>query len=78
MLHNFADPVIRYSVAPVLGRGQLISRGVGKTTIHFNGSTENIVAPLGHLRPVASGQLDKQEILTQPPFAEMQANEERR
>ena len=28
-------------------------------------------------KPVASGQLDKQEILTQPPLAEMQANEER-
>ena len=27
--------------------------------------------------PVASGQLDKQEILTQLPLAEMQANEER-
>ena len=28
-------------------------------------------------KPVASGQLDKQEILTQPPLAEVQANEER-
>ena len=28
-------------------------------------------------KPVASGQLDKQEILTQPPLAELQANEER-
>ena len=27
--------------------------------------------------PVASVQLDKQEILTQPPLAEVQANEER-
>ena len=28
-------------------------------------------------KPVASGQLDRQEILTQPPLAEFQANEER-
>ena len=28
-------------------------------------------------KPAASGQLDKQEILTQPPLAEVQANEER-
>ena len=28
-------------------------------------------------KPVASGQLDKQEIITQPPLAELQANEER-
>ena len=28
-------------------------------------------------RPAASGQLDKQEILTQPPLAEVQTNEER-
>ena len=28
-------------------------------------------------RPVASGQLDKQEIITQPLLAEVQANEER-
>ena len=27
--------------------------------------------------PVASGQLDKQEILTQPPLAQLQANEKR-
>ena len=29
------------------------------------------------MKPVASGQLDKQEILTQPPQAELQANGER-
>ena len=28
-------------------------------------------------KPVASSQLDEQEILKQPPLAEMQANEER-
>ena len=28
-------------------------------------------------KPAASGQLDKQEIITQPPLAEAQANEER-
>ena len=28
-------------------------------------------------KPVASGQLDKQEILAQPPLAGLQANEER-
>ena len=36
--------------------------------------------PVGQRAPgksVASGQLDKQEILTQPPLAELQANEER-
>ena len=29
------------------------------------------------MKSVASDQLDKQEILTQPPLAEVQANEER-
>ena len=29
------------------------------------------------VKPVASGQLDKQEILTRSPFAELQASEER-
>ena len=36
--------------------------------------------PVGHRapgKPVASGQLDKQEIITQLPLAEVQANEER-
>ena len=28
-------------------------------------------------KPAASGQLDDQEILTQPPLAQVQANEER-
>ena len=28
-------------------------------------------------KPAAPGQLDKQEIITQPPLAELQANEER-
>ena len=27
--------------------------------------------------PLASGQMDKQEIIAQPPLAELQANEER-
>ena len=38
------DPVIRYSVVPVpwRERGQLRSKGGGRTTIHFNGSTQNI------------------------------------
>ena len=98
---------IRSSDIPLhqsLERGQLRSKEGGKTTIHFNGSTENIelllqmvisvnqlslyraVAdmiaelPVGRRapgKPVASGQLVKQEILTQPPLAELQANEER-
>ena len=104
MLQNFQDschPIFRCT-SP-LERGQL-SKGGGKTTRNFNGSTENIellvqmvisvnqlslfgaVAdmiadlPAGQRaprKPVASGQLDKQEILTPPPLAELQANEER-
>ena len=35
------DPVIRYSVVPVPWRGQLRSKRGGKTSIHFNGNTEN-------------------------------------
>ena len=87
-----------------LERVHLRCQGGGKTSIHFNGSTENIelllqivisvnqlslygaVAdmieklPVGRRapgKPAASGQLDKQEILTQPPLAELQANGER-
>ena len=87
-----------------LERGQLRSKGGGKTTIHFNGSTQNIelllqmVIPVNQLslhgaaadmiaelpvdqkapgKPAASGQLDKQEIITQRLLAELQANEER-
>ena len=103
MLRNFAGfghPVFRGT--SVLERRELTSKVGGKTSIHFNGSTENIelllqmvisvnqvslygaVADmieelsvgrraLGKL--VASGQLDKQEILAEP--AETQANEER-
>ena len=78
-------------------------KGGGKTTIHFNGSTENIElllqmvisvnqlslhGPVADMiaqlpvdqrapgKPVASGQLDEVEILTQPPLAELQATEE--
>ena len=43
MLHNFKDsghPIFRCT-SP-LEREQLMSKGEGKTTIHFNGSTENI------------------------------------
>ena len=97
------DLVIRYSVAPSpLERGQFRSKVGGKTSVHFNGSTENIglifqmvisvnqlslygaavemmaELPVGQkalVKPVASGQLDKQEILTQRPLAELQANE---
>ena len=87
------DPGIRCSVVLVLWRGQVRCKR-GKTSIHFNGSTENIelllqmvmsvnqhslygaVAdmieelPVGRRapgKPVASGQLVKEEILTQPP-----------
>ena len=66
----------------------------GKSSIHFNGSVQNIKLLLQRSspsissvfteqgrraleKPVASGQLDRQEILTQPPLAEVQANEER-
>ena len=105
MLQNFKDsghPIFRCT-SP-LERVQLRSKEGGKTTIHFNGSMENIelllqkVISVNQLslygavadvieelpvvrrasgKPVASGQLVKQEILTQPPLAEMQANEER-
>ena len=105
MLQNFAgsgNPIFRCTGA--LESGQLRSKGGGKTSIHFNGSAENIelllqmvisVNQLSHYgavadmieelpvdqkssgKPVASGQLDKQDILTQLPFAEMQANRER-
>ena len=105
MLQNFAGsgyPIFRCT-SP-LERGQLRSKEGGKTTIHFNGSTENIellllmvisvtqlslygaVAdmiaelPVGQRapgKPAASGPLDKQEILTQPHLAEVQANEVR-
>ena len=80
------------------------SKGGGNTSIHFNGSTENIelllhmvfsvnqlslygavadmiaALPVDQRVPgksVASGQLDRQEIFTQPLLAEMQANDER-
>ena len=98
------DQVILFSVVPVPWRGNLRSKGSGKKSINFNGSTKNIklllqmvisvnqlslygaVAdmieelPVGQrapVKPAASGQLDKQQILTQPPLAEVQANEER-
>ena len=38
---------------------------------------ESLVGRRAPGRPVASGQQDEQEILTQPPHAEVQANEER-
>ena len=87
-----------------LERGDLRSKGSGKKSIHFNGSTkmnelllqmvlsvnqlsiygavagmikELPVGPRAAEKPRAPGQLDKVEILTQPPLAEMQANEER-
>ena len=88
--------------ASALERGELRSKEGGKTSIHFNGSTQIIelilqiisvnqlsigaVAekieelPVGQKapgKPAAPGQLDKQEILTQLPLAEMHANEER-
>ena len=104
-LLNFAGsdhPPFRGTSA--LERGELRSKVEGKTSIHFNGSTQNIelllqmvisvnplsiygaVAdmieelPVGQKalgKPAAPGQLDKHEILTQPPLAEVQANEER-
>ena len=105
MLQNFAGsghPIFRRTSA--LERGQSRSQGGGKTSIHFNESTENIelllqvvisvdqfsvygaVAdmieelPVGQRapgKPKAPGQLDKVEIVTQLPLAEVQANEER-
>ena len=50
--------------------------------LSLHGAVADMIAelPVGRRapgKPVASGQLDKQEILTQPPLAEMQANEER-
>ena len=104
MLQNFAGsrhPIFR--CASALERAELRSKGGGKTSIHFNGSTQHIelllqvvisvklriygaVADMieeiqvGRIAPgktAAPGPLDKQEILTQPPLAEVQANEER-
>ena len=80
------------------------NKGGGKTSIHFIGSTQNIVLllqtvisvnqvstygavadlivelPVGQRalgKLAARGQLDKREILSQPPLAEVQDNEER-
>ena len=105
MLQNFAE--INHAVCrgtSALERGELRSKGSGKKSIHFNGSTRNIelllqivisvnqlsicravadmieelpVAQRAVGKPKAPGQLDKVEILTQPPLAETQANEER-
>ena len=105
MLQNFKDsghPIFRCT-SP-LERGEFRSKAGGKTTIHFNGSTENtelllqMVISVNQLslcwavadmiaelpvdqrapgKPVASGRLDEQEIITEPPLAELQANEER-
>ena len=102
---NFAGsghPIFRGTSALV--RGEIRSKRRGKTSIHFNGSTQNIelllqmVISVNQLssygavadmiaesavgqkalgKPAASGQLDKQEIISQLPLAEMQANEER-
>ena len=107
MLHNFAGsghPIFRCTSALERERGQLRSKGGGRTSIHFNGSTQNIelllqmVISVNQLslygavadmieelpngqrapgKPAAWSQLDEQEILTQPPLAEAQANEER-
>ena len=46
MLLNFAGsghPILR--CASALERGELRSKGGGKTSLHFNGSTENIELP---------------------------------
>ena len=53
---------------------------VNQLTLH--GAVAHIIAelPVGRrapVKPVASGQLDKQEILARVPLAELQANEER-
>ena len=50
--------------------------------LSFYGAVADMIEELPVVRrapgkPVASGQLDKQQILTQPPLAELQANEER-
>ena len=85
MLLKFAEsshPIFRGTSASE--RGKLRSNGGGKTSIQFIGRTQNIEwlteLPVGQRaprKPAASGQLGKQEILTQPPLAELQANEER-
>ena len=105
MLQNFKDsshPTFRCTSA--LERGQLKSKGGGRTSIHFSGSTQKTLScfsrvvtsvnqlslygavadtieelPVGRRAPgklAASGQLE-QEMLTQPPLAEVQASEER-
>ena len=104
MLQNFKDsghPIFRCTGA--LERGQLRSKGGGRTTIHFTASDEKVqlllkmvisvnqlslygaVADLIEELPddqraprklVALSQME-QEIITQLPLAEVQANDER-
>ena len=67
MLQNFAGsghPIFRCTSA--LERGELRSKGGGMTSIHLKGGNT-----LHHVK------WTKKEILTQPPVAEVQANEER-
>ena len=50
--------------------------------LSLHGAAADMIAelPVGQRapgKPVVSGQLEKQEIRTQPPLAELQANEER-
>ena len=104
MLLNFAETGhLVFRGISALERGDLRSKGSGKKSIHFNGSTQNIelllqivisvnqlslygaVADLTKELPddqrapgkhVALDQME-QEIITQPPFAEVQADDER-
>ena len=105
MLQDFAGsshPIFRCTSA--LERGELRSKGGGKTSIHLNCSTQyielllHVVIFVNQLslhgavadmiaelpvdqrapgKPVASGRLDEEGIITPPPLAELQANEER-
>ena len=60
----------------------LLQTVISVNQVSFHGAVANMIEelPVGHRapeKPAASGQLDKQEILTPHPLAEMQANEER-
>ena len=60
----------------------LLQMVISVNQLSLQGAVADMIAelPVGRRapgKPVASGQLDKQEILTQPPLEEMQAKKER-
>ena len=60
----------------------LLQMVISVSQLSINGAVADMIEelPVGQRapgKPAASGQLDKQEIFTQPPLAEVQANEDR-